>query len=1269
MMPTNIARLWRFACAFVPLLLCFGSAAQADTYNYDLLGRLTSVIAANGDRQVFTYDAAGNLLSAANSTTVVSYQLALGSAGTGSGIISSSPSGISCGATCSASFTSGSSVTLTATPATGSSFAGWTGACTGTGTCVVNMSTAQSVTATFTAAPVTYALAVSKIGSGSGTVSSSPAGISCGATCNASLTSGSSVTLTAAATTGSNFAGWAGACTGSAPTCTLSMSQAQTVTASFVTAPSTFTLTVTKAGSGSGSISSSPAAISCGTTCSANFASGSNVNLAAVPATGSVFGGWSGACTGSGSCSVSMSSAQNITATFSLAGTVPLPTVSKISAGLAHTCALTSSGAVKCWGANATGQLGDNTTRERHTPVDVTGLSTGVADISTGLGHSCALTTTGSLKCWGYNSWGQLGDNTMTDRLVPVDVIGLSSGATAVSAGKQINSCALTAAGGVKCWGYNHSGQLGNDTVRDQWIPGDVIGLSSGARAVSVGSNHACAITALGVVKCWGDNTKGQLGDGSVTDRHTPAAVVGLGDSAVAIAAGSQHTCALTAAGGVKCWGNNVYAQLGDNSTADRTYPVDVTGLRTGVIAISAGNSHTCALTAQGGVKCWGRNHDGQLGDGTTTDRYTPVDVVGLTRGGASISAGGYHTCAVTAGGEVVCWGLDQSGQLGDNTPVQLAPSCTLSSAPANPAAGTYTLTADCYPEATFFFWDPITTGCANPWINTCVVTPAATTTYALYANNSFGSSNLMRATVVVNPPFTGNRADYRITVTGGIYSITDLVAGRDGTRVVSAGDHLRFADMTANLTIQSKAATITSATLQRLEELYVAFFNRVPDADGLAYWIDQYSAGQSINQIADNFYAAAVGSYAAQTGYSASMSNTDFITKIYQNVLGRSSPDADGLSYWLGALANGAQTRGSLVNTILEAAHTYKGNADASLAAVADLLDNKIVVANRFAVTLGLSYNDAANSISRGTAIAAAVTSGSSAAAIALIGVSDGQGAPLTATANFASYQLSGKQDQVATTLEAAPALVVAPAPLPEVGPFTGMWGNPLEPGWGMSITQHDNKNFVVVYSYDQAGQPTWYSMSSCPLTGYSCTGDIFRVSGGTPATQQWNGTALALTSIGTGTLTFADADNASYSFALDGVASAKAITRRTFATGATAPSVDWTDLWTSPNEPGWGVTLTQQYGVIFAAMHSYDWIGQPTWYVASSCPIVGNGCTGDLYQVTGGYPLTSTWYGASKTAKVGTINFSFSNASIGTMTYSINGAAGSRSISRQAF
>ncbi len=340
-----------------------------------------------------------------------------------------------------------------------------------------------------------------------------------------------------------------------------------------------------------------------------------------------------------------------------------------VAAGALHTCALINDGRVRCWGDNLEGQIGDGTTQQREIPVNVSGLlvGSGVTRIYLGGFHSCAMLPGGVPRCWGDNWAGQVGDGSNADQLWPVNVSGLPA-ATQMLDGGDSHTCAVLDGGAVYCWGSNSSGQLGDTTSALHLAPGQVIGLSSGDYLVKAGSLHACVLTPAGGVKCWGNNKYGQLGDGSTIDRLAPVNVSGLTSGVIALGVGQFHSCAVVAGGSLKCWGDNSDGQLGDGTEEKRLIPTNVSGLYSGVVAVDGGSEHTCALMTSGGVKCRGNNSVGRLGDGTNADRLTPVNVIGLGDDVSNLVLGSAHTCVVLANGGVQCWGYNVGGQLGNGS-------------------------------------------------------------------------------------------------------------------------------------------------------------------------------------------------------------------------------------------------------------------------------------------------------------------------------------------------------------------------------------------------------------------------------------------------------------------------------------------------------------------------------------------------------------------------------------------------------------------------
>lgn len=356
-----------------------------------------------------------------------------------------------------------------------------------------------------------------------------------------------------------------------------------------------------------------------------------------------------------------------------------------VSASLYFTCALTNLGGAKCWGANYYGQLGDGTQLQSLVPKDVSGLGSGVRKliVSQGVfythdGHACALLLVGSVKCWGSNGYDELGipSKGYTDfSSFPVDVSGLPSGITDIAAGDR-RTCVVGPEGALYCWGKSYPGEQDGHS----YVPKITAGLTGGVKTVSMGEDHTCVLLTYGAVKCWGENYHGQLGDGTTTARPTPVSPVGLTSEITAIVASADHTCALAKNSSVFCWGRNYAGQIGDGSTVQRTSPVEVTALTQNALAVDVGgyhptivtyqrSGHSCAITISHGVVCWGSNYFGQLGSNSGAWMSTPVQVNGLSKDVVKLSTGGSHTCVVMLDGGIKCWGDNTSGQLGDGTP------------------------------------------------------------------------------------------------------------------------------------------------------------------------------------------------------------------------------------------------------------------------------------------------------------------------------------------------------------------------------------------------------------------------------------------------------------------------------------------------------------------------------------------------------------------------------------------------------------------------
>jgi hypothetical protein len=656
--------------------------------------------------------------------------------------------------------------------------------------------------------------------------------------------------------------------------------------------------------------------------------------------------------------------------------------VSRLAVGARHRCAIVAGGALKCWGANATGAVGDGTTLDRTAATDVTGLGSGIAAMAAGDGFSCAVTATGGVKCWGRNDHGQLGNGTTTSSATPVDVSGLAGGVIAVAAGAD-HACAIVAGGALKCWGRNDSGQLGIGSLADNTTPVDVPGLASGVSAVSLGTDHSCAIGSFGALFCWGNGATGKVGDGSsaTTPRTAPVNVAGLTTGVTAVSAGATHTCA--SAGFplmVKCWGANLNWKPGDPPASQSfATPTDVPGL-SNVGVLAAGNGFQCTLAGDGRVKCWGDNAAGQLGTGTLAPAYAPVDVVdqqaflALTASGtgggrvlpvphpAGGTNSGYPITLVAApdyGSTFTGWGPGAcAGVAGTVCPVVTA-------APVNESGvtmpGTLAVSAvfDATPAAAGLVLTPATIAFPGAVVGTTGATVAVT-----LANGSLSTAPIASVTTTGDFSVSATNCDVGLLpATSCAFQVTFSPTGlgpRTGSLQLSLGTFFGSRSVTFTGTgLPGGGAANVSAVIAGY---YERILGRAPDAEGAAFWAGEVARMSALGaNVSEVFFAMAYAFFNSPDYASGNRSDVQFVTDLYRAFFLR-EPDAGGLVYWTGHLQAG-KPRGAVLNDFLFSGEfsaymaSLFGSAATSRSEVSMVMDFYRGAFDRLPDTYGFNY------------------------------------------------------------------------------------------------------------------------------------------------------------------------------------------------------------------------------------------------------------------------------------------------------------------------
>jgi alpha-tubulin suppressor-like RCC1 family protein len=451
--------------------------------------------------------------------------------------------------------------------------------------------------------------------------------------------------------------------------------------------------------------------------------------------------------------------------------TVCIPAVATLAIAGNQSFTVRTDGSLYGWGENGAKQLGATTATPVTTPVNVSGVAN-AKSVAAGLNHTCALLDGGSVVCWGSNVSGQLGNNSQTASTTPVAVSGLSN-ATAIVAG-EAHSCALRSDNTVVCWGANGSGQVGDGTTALKLVPTNVKDVDNAnitAIALASGNNHMCALRSDGTALCWGKGDNGQLGNGGTTGTNPKAIAVSSLSTATQLSAGAKHSCAVRSSGGtVVCWGAG--GMIGDGTSTARTTPTVVSNV-SGVLAVTSGEAHSCAVKSDRTVVCWGDGSEARFGSGAfQVTSTTAVAVKDLTTAVAvATGPNANHTCALRSDGSVMCWGSNGNGQVGNGysnfSPVPLSVDGLVAPLPTSIFAGSD---------------------------HTCSLRSNGTAMcWGYNENGQLGVNNLTTGKKTINPTSVGNLSDATAIDSGGAFNCALRSAGPGTVSCWGLGDNGRL--------------------------------------------------------------------------------------------------------------------------------------------------------------------------------------------------------------------------------------------------------------------------------------------------------------------------------------------------------------------------------------------------------------------------------------------------------------------------------------------